>query len=230
MLVSPSPMTQITVFRFYLDVVVWDSHPLQLGATPVQVYIDGIAQLDAPFVNEKPAELQSFPKTPDFTGEVNETLKHEGLPPLAPQHIISEEDIIFTNVSNVYTRVPDGIEPLGFVNTDGTGIVVVRNGRIICAGASYICNIHSPQEDVTVIDLQGGSISPGLVSVGTNLGLQHIAMEPSTTDGVVYDVFSKNTPSIVGGDHSVIRAVDGLQFQSRDALFVTSALSETGHH
>lgn len=230
MLVSPFPKTQITMFRFGLDVVVWDSHPLQLGATPIQVYIDGIAQLDAPFVNEKPAELQSIPKTPDFQSELNETLKHEGLPPLAPQHIISEEDIIFTNVSNVYTRVPDGIEPLSFANADGTGIVVVRNGRIICSGASYLCSIHSPQEDVTVIDLQGGSISPGLVSVGTNLGLQHIAMEPSTADGVVYDVFSKNIPSIAGGVNSVIRAVDGLQFESRDAMFVTSAFSEPGHH
>jgi len=169
-------------------------------------------------------------KTPDFESEANETLKHEGLPPLAPQHVISDEDIIFTNVSYVYTRVPDGIEPISFTSDDGAGIVVVRNGRIICTGASFICNVHAPQEDVTVLDLQGGSISPGLVSVGTNLGLQHIGMESSTTDGVVYDVFSKKIPSITGGDNSVIQAVDGLQFQSRDALLayragVTSAIT-----
>ena len=27
------------------DIVLWDSHPLALGATPQQVWIDGIAQL-----------------------------------------------------------------------------------------------------------------------------------------------------------------------------------------
>lgn len=31
------------------DVVLWDSHPLRLGATPTHVYIDGISQLAEPY-------------------------------------------------------------------------------------------------------------------------------------------------------------------------------------
>lgn len=147
-------------------------------------------------------------------------MEYEGLPPLFPKRIISDEDVIFTNVSNVYKRVPQGIEPLQFTSNNGAGLVVVKNGRIICAGTAITCNIHAPQDDVTVVDLQGGSISPGLVSVGTNLGLQHIGMESSTTDGSVYDVFSQKIPGVVGGHKSIIRAADGLQFQSRDALLV----------
>ena len=166
---------------------------------------------------DKPPTLQEIPTTPDFEDEAKETMKYDGLPPLLPQHVISEEDVIFTNVSSVWTRVPHGIEPLSFVK-QGSGIVVVRNGKIRCAGSALLCNIHSPQENVTILNLQGGSISPGLVSIGTSLGLQHIGMESSTTDGVVFDAFSRKIPSLIGGDDSVMRAADGLRFQSRDAL------------
>ena len=43
-------------FNLHLDIVIWDWHPLALGATPRQVYIDGIPQL------EKPQELNKPPK------------------------------------------------------------------------------------------------------------------------------------------------------------------------
>ena len=45
------------------DVVLWDSHPLQLGATPKQVWIDGIQQLEHPVVADKGEKLQEAPKT-----------------------------------------------------------------------------------------------------------------------------------------------------------------------
>lgn len=61
--------------------------------------------------------------------------------------------------------------------------------------------------------------SPALVSFGSPLGLQEISGEPSTYDGVVFDAFGE-VPAIIGGDQSVIRAVDGLQYGTRDALYV----------
>ncbi|KAI0710537.1 hypothetical protein C8Q76DRAFT_858520 [Earliella scabrosa] len=33
--------------RYDADIVLWDSHPLALGATPQQVWIDGVAQINA---------------------------------------------------------------------------------------------------------------------------------------------------------------------------------------
>jgi imidazolonepropionase-like amidohydrolase len=60
------------------DVVLWDSHPLALGATPSQVFIDGIPQLKGLKV-EKPKSLQEVPKTPNFDKEANLTLKVESL-------------------------------------------------------------------------------------------------------------------------------------------------------
>jgi imidazolonepropionase-like amidohydrolase len=56
------------------DIVLWDSHPLSLGATPRQVFIDGIPQLDGTIV-EKSKVLQSAPKTPNFDKEAKLTLE-----------------------------------------------------------------------------------------------------------------------------------------------------------
>ena len=67
------------------DIVLWDSHPLQLGATPLQVFVDGIPQLKDPHVSRKaPKSSAGPPSTPDFTREAEQAVKHEGLPPLEP--------------------------------------------------------------------------------------------------------------------------------------------------
>jgi hypothetical protein len=52
------------------------------------------------------------------------------------------------------------------------------------------------------------------------MALQDIDQEPSTQDGNVIDPLTSIVPEIIGGDGSLIRAVDGLQYHSRDALYV----------
>jgi hypothetical protein len=71
---------------------------------------------------------------------------------------------------------------------------------------------------ITMVDLEGGSISPGLVSCGAPLGLEEISFEPSTTDGLVPDSLLKPIPKILGGDFLLLHAADGLQFGTRNAL------------
>ena len=44
-------------FNLHLAIVIWDSHPLALGATPRQVYIDGIPQLEKPQELNKPSKF-----------------------------------------------------------------------------------------------------------------------------------------------------------------------------
>jgi len=87
-------------------------------------------------------------------------------------------------------------------------------------------------ERVRVVDLQGGAISPGLLTYGSPLGLQEIEAEPSTGDGVVFDPLTGRVPELVEGD---IRAVDALQFAGRDTLLayragVTKAVVAPVHH
>ncbi|KAF8893820.1 hypothetical protein BD779DRAFT_1435509 [Infundibulicybe gibba] len=201
------------------DVVVWDSYPLALGATPKQVYIDGIPQIKSPNVIEKPEFSQHIPSTPNFDEEAEAALKYDGLPPLNLPHEKSET-ITFTNVSNIMLRHGSDIREVLSVNgVNHSGTVVVKNGQVICAGAASSCASHV----ATTIDLAGGSIVPALLSFGSPMGLEHIQGESSTKDGSVFDPLSGSVPEILGGDGSIIRAVDGLQYEGRDALIAYRA-------
>ncbi|KAJ7284617.1 carbohydrate esterase family 9 protein [Mycena rebaudengoi] len=209
------------------DLVIWDSHPLSLGATPKQVFIDGIPQLDKPHVNEKPDAFQARPVVPNFDKEAQEAVKYEGLPPLEPSKVTAIP-VVFVNVRSVFTATSSGIqEVLSVADDKALGTVIVENGEITCSG---ICDTNSIV-GANVVDLEGGSISPGLVSFGSPLGLENIAEEGSTNDGTIYDPLSSTgVPEIVGGAGAIIRAADGLMFGTRDALLayragVTSAIT-----
>lgn len=197
--------------------MLWDSHPLALGATPAQVFIDGIPQLTDAHLLEKPETFQRTPPVPNFDKEAQEAVEYEGLPPLEPVAVATRL-VVFVNVRTVLAPAGSGVEELfSAADESALGTVVTENGRITCVG---VCSMDVAA-DATVIDLQGGSISPGLVSFGSPLGLEHIAAEQSTVDGPVYDPLSKNgVPRIVGGDGAIIRAADGLLYGTRDALYV----------
>lgn len=202
------------------DLVIWDSHPLALGATPKQVIIDGVPQLTSPHVNEKPASFQHAPRTPDYDKEAADAVKYEGLPPLGPTRIRSGV-VLFTNVSSVWLRSPDSDEVFNALDespAENGGVVVVDHGRVSCTGAHLDCISTLTMDDYETVDLKAGSLQPGLVTVGSQLGLQDIAMETSTTDGYVYNLLAGDPPAIVGGTGYVPKAVDGLVYGTRDAL------------
>ena len=73
---------------------------------------------------------------------------------------------------------------------------------------------------VPIVDLEGGSIAQGLLSYGAPLGLEEITAEASTNDGVAPAPLIDSVPSLVGGDKYLARAIDGLKFETRDALSV----------
>ncbi|KAH7888764.1 composite domain of metallo-dependent hydrolase [Phlebopus sp. FC_14] len=183
------------------DIVLWDSHPLALGATPEQVWIDGIPQFDDPQVSKKPLSFQTVPSVPDFDKEAAAAVHYDGLPPLLTTKAKSDTVLLY--------------------NT--TGVVVLNNGEIDCYGsyANCIAPLGS-LEPFEWADLQGGSISPGLITYGSSLGLDEIQGERSTRDGLVFDPLSDNVPSILSGSE-VIKAVDGLQFAGRDMLIAYRA-------
>ncbi|KZS86725.1 carbohydrate esterase family 9 protein [Sistotremastrum niveocremeum HHB9708] len=217
------------------DLVIWDSHPLSLGATPKQVFIDGIAQLKNPHVSHKPASFQKYPRPPNFDKEAAEAIKYEGLPPLKPSR--KEGRIAFVNVRSFYDRsegevlelisLPEG----GVTEVDAKtgGEVIVESGEIICYGSERGSCLSPNSLYDEIVDLTGGSISPALITFGTSLGLSEIRLEPVTNDGPVYDPFIGNgVPSVL--KDRVIAASDGLQFGGRNTLLayrggVTTAIS-----
>jgi len=132
---------------------------LALGATPKQVWIDGIAQIENPYVSEKPVTFQSLPATPDFEKQMKAAIEYQGLPPLTPSRA-KVDTIVFTNVSSVYERGWPTIQEVFSARDGEPGVVVVRKGEIACFGSRHTClvSISSVDQEFETFDLQGGSI------------------------------------------------------------------------
>ncbi|KJA17908.1 hypothetical protein HYPSUDRAFT_205764 [Hypholoma sublateritium FD-334 SS-4] len=222
---------------FDADIIVWDSHPLALGATPIQVYVDGIAQLSGSFSLAKPAEFQDLPDTPNWDQEKNATVEWEGLPPLTGHKISGRVRITGVKTLIGFDNLNDEprLETAFDVSQDYSvgRTVIVEQGQIICTeGPAEDCSTPSltgAQKEET-IDLNGGAIGPGLTTYGSPLGLVEIRLEPSTNDGLVFDLLTDGDLPALVADVGLIRAVDGLSFEGRGALLayrsgVTTAIT-----
>ncbi|KAG5653026.1 hypothetical protein H0H81_002648 [Sphagnurus paluster] len=209
------------------DVVLWDSHPLQLGATPVKVWIDGILQIPVPPKTDEPPpdievgkgkeadQWRQPPDVPNWDKERKETLMWDGLPPLQGK---PKKDItIFSNVKSVWMRGQGGQIQANFTanSEKEMGVVVVEDGKITCLGAACLA---ATSDTTNVVDLRGGSIAPGIMAYGSPLGLEEIAGEASTGDGKPYDAFAGNVPNILDDSGAIMRAMDALMFGTRNAL------------
>ncbi|KAF7969722.1 hypothetical protein HWV62_26130 [Athelia sp. TMB] len=202
------------------DIVIWDSHPLALGATPSQVFIDGIPQLSYRGTPNETTSARPSPKTPNFDVEAALAVKYNGLPPLS--HRSHAGLVIFRNITGVWTRTEDGIKSL-IQSLTGSAVAVVDKGVVICVEIGQErCSSHLESRlDKLDIDLKGGTLSPALVSFGPSLGLDAIAMEPSATDGAVDDILGPIHGLAAATD--LVKASDGLQFGTRDALLAYRA-------
>lgn len=216
------------------DVVMWDSHPLQLGATPIKVWIDGIVQIPVPPKSKKEenkevvvgkgkegSEWKEVPVVPNWDKERQDLIKWEGLPPLQGKK--QKDKVVFNNVKTIWARRSGGIVELTTESTthprkDGLYTVVAKNGKIvdICDQPPYAC-VEAQHPDFSV-DLRSGSISPGLMTFGSPLGLEEVAGEASTGDGEPFDAFTGNIPNILHDVGGIVRAMDALMFGTRNAL------------
>lgn len=220
------------------DVVLWDSHPLHLGAIPRQVWIDGIPQLHRVSPSPMPAPSESIvigptkpgsafkeiPHVPTWDDERREAVEWEGLPPLGPKKLVKGK-VVLKNVKDVWIRGEEGVKERWFAKDGKTsGTVVLVNGAIACVGDAGWCLTDAGElggnkdTDQVEIDLAGGSVGPGLMTFGSPLGIEEIAGEASTGDGLLYDAFAGDIPSILNDVGGVVRAVDALQFGTRNAL------------
>jgi hypothetical protein len=211
------------------DVVLWDSHPLHIGATPQHVWIDGQMQIPvSPKTGEKGGyivvgkgkeaqEWREVPPVPNWDKERKRAIEWEGLPPL--EGIEDSSKVVFTNVREVWSRGADGLVKSLDAGEGGLGVVLVEHGKITCAGTAATCVPAADTRSYGFVNLRGGSISPGLMTFGSPLGLEEIAGEQSTGDGVLYNPLAENIPNILGDVGGVVMAVDALQFGTRDALY-----------
>ncbi|KAF8928307.1 hypothetical protein BGZ58_009745 [Dissophora ornata] len=169
------------------DVVIWEKHPLALGAHPLQVYIDGIPQIEN--VDESKwsteGEPQKFEEYPDLVAPKDKNACSD-----------KAESGVFTGIKKILLRDAEEF------SSEGDLTVVIEDGEVVCAGHCGSEVAAMSKKGRTIYDLGGeGVVLPSLLSVGApNLGLIEIGAEESTGDG---------HPNL---NSEIISAADGLKF------------------
>ncbi|KAF9436290.1 hypothetical protein BGZ76_004354 [Entomortierella beljakovae] len=168
------------------DLVIWEKHPLSLGSHPLQVYIDGIAQIEN--VDESTwtpqEEPQKFREYPEMI-----------IPKEKDACTEKAESAVFVGIKKIIWR--DSVD----LSSQGSLTVVVKNGEVVCAGHCE-SEVSALGKGKQIYDLGGeGVVLPSLFSIGAPfLGLREITAEDSTGDG------------FQGLGSQVLSAADGLKF------------------
>lgn len=145
---------------FDADIVVWDSDPLSVAATPVQVWIDGAPQFEKPIELKKP---QTTPIEPDLSLQKDLIRKEK-------------TKVIFMNVTR----------DLRVENDDITGEflnLIVHGSEISCIGLCKDEISAAMKDNYTIVELQNGHLTPSFTAFGSSLGLMEIDSERATQDG-----------------------------------------------
>ncbi|KAJ8107283.1 hypothetical protein OPT61_g8972 [Boeremia exigua] len=190
--------------NFDADLVVWDSHPLAVGATPLQVFIDGREVLEG----KRLPQYTSLPvEDPDTTVPSVRTVASQDY-----KHRICNElssrgrDVVIAGITDVLLDH----EPFNKSAMSSDWNLVLNNGKVQCFGRSSTCH-SSHMSAITVLNLTNGYITPGLLAFGNNIGLLDISSEPLTGDGVPLSPItsdSMNIPSSKYGVHFGSRSFD----------------------
>lgn len=155
---------------FDADVVVWDSDPLSVGASPVQVWIDGTAQYEKPEILSK-----------NSTGPI--------VPDQSLSHVVEEPtemaDALFTGIRKVLLDGETSITESGPLN------VAIKNGKIICLGICKTEFMAAASAGVEVTHLKNGYLHNTFTGVGGTLGLNEIDAETVTDNGDNPTTFSR---------------------------------------
>ncbi|CAG8729257.1 38566_t:CDS:10 [Gigaspora margarita] len=167
------------------DVVVWDSHPLSLGATPLEVYIDGIPQFNTSLsVLSNETSKQSLSNNKPKSNFTKKPVKSR-----------TTSTAILKNIDKIYVDKNHTLS-----SEEGNISIIVKDGIIECIGIN--CIISSNISSYEIIDLEGGY---GIIAVSPALGLAEIELESSASDGQVVPI---NSPY---DSEDIIYAIDGIK-------------------
>lgn len=161
---------------FDADVVVWDSHPLSVGATPLQVFVDGREVLDPERLSQTTASAveDSEVTAPRLHSIASKGYKHQ----VCTEALSLPGDVVFTGITDVL------LDHEPFNNTVSTSewTLVVSNGDVQCFDRSSVC-LPPRSSSSTIFNLTNGYVTPSLLAFGNNIGVLDISSEPSTGDG-----------------------------------------------
>ncbi|KAK2031860.1 hypothetical protein LX32DRAFT_712463 [Colletotrichum zoysiae] len=172
------------------DLVVWDAHPLSVGATPLQVYIDGNPQLEDPAVREsmgttfnEASAKEALPVAPRMRTEL-EPEKREAFCGKAKK---GKASFVINGITSTFLQNHPQMPTVFRDVSGGNYTLVVSDGAVACldtpGGCSSAVARASADAEVVTLDLSNGHVLPGLTAVTASLGMVEIATEDSTGDG-----------------------------------------------
>lgn len=177
------------------DVVIWSDHPLQMGAKPLKVFIDGVPAVDLPIVAK--SELALAPKSiPEFTDE--EIYKRE---------LENLSTVLFTGVTASYDT------SIGKLPNSEPWELFIANGTIVCFQLDC-SELYSTNQKIPKIHLEDGHISPMLTTLTPSHGLNEMNLESSTGDGILMEAMDDGQLGDFRIPDNIPIANDGLQFGS----------------
>ncbi|OAA38307.1 carbohydrate esterase family 9 protein [Metarhizium rileyi] len=195
------------------DVVVWDSDPLSVGATPVQVWIDGSAQFTAPVYLDKPIQGPIGPNTSlvDIVSEPTDMA-----------------DVLFKGVAKVLLSDNEAYRTDG--DSSPSSNVAVTRGKITCVGTCDSEFEAATAAGVKVVEFDNGYLTHAFTGVGGTLGLNAIDAEGGTDNGVNMERFTRAVDGLqldtkklrAGAKYGVTRAISAPNFNGPKTHFGTS--------
>jgi imidazolonepropionase-like amidohydrolase len=201
------------------DIVVWDSDPLSVGATPVQVWIDGTAQFDDPVELQKP--LQAL-----------EPIKHIERSQTEAKTALSR--VVFTGVTHSYLEEAADARRSSRASDNLT--VAITDGKISCIGTCEADITAAVAGKARLIHLKAGYLTKPFVAFGSNIGLAAVDSEATTSNGVNALHFSRAIDGLrldvkklhYAYQYGVTRAISAPTFRGSFSHFGTSVGFETG--
>ena len=172
-----------------------------MGATPVQVFIDGATQIQDPIRLQKE---YAGPIIPDITLEKELEQKEV------------KGDVIFTGVQKV---LHPHLEKVSDQGKDSTFNVVISNGAVSCIGSCSNALSAATSIGAPLIDVKNGVLSAPFTCFGTTIGLVEMDLGGPTADGD----FTKGFPRAIDG-----LSMDGKQLRAAYSHGVSHAISVTG--
>lgn len=174
------------------DLVVWDAHPLSVGATPRQVYIDGTATLDPVKVEENTVHAAANPGRHVRKPAMRATISEEERQDLCASSRKPGQAFVITGLNKVFLDEFPALLPTarGEASSDDQLTLVIDKGEVACLGTEQSCSATAirlreerEEDNIVYIQLQDGHLSRGLTAVTSSLGIGEINMDPTTGDG-----------------------------------------------
>ncbi|CAG8948765.1 hypothetical protein HYFRA_00001887 [Hymenoscyphus fraxineus] len=197
------------------DLVIWNSHPLLVGATPLQVYIDGRATLDPKTVAEAGVLSQDHGARSPIMKKVLTASEKENICGEVEKPGVR---VTVTGIRKSYLHEHDEVEGMD----EGNLTMIVEAGKILCFGSSQKCLSESSEAGPT-INLQNGYLSPGLKAVSVSLGLSEITMEDTSADGSISKTYSLDAENVVYAKYGI--HLEGRGFVRAKLAGVTRAIT-----